>query len=209
MKNNLLKKEAPIQNQWKKQVLKKFKVKTYTISIWCNLSRNTLVSLCIQYSHKFWYTLCISGNFLPPRLAILYTCCVSLQLPSTKLQVPLSIARCTQCCQTYGFIRTNTDFWHHTELTYGISKNTDFFSFLYGLFIFSSIFTIFLGNFLWFLRTSQFYSGVKGVWCKSVTSMITKCWSDHRSDHNLLEWECRFTLGLNAATNTAYIKNCF
>ncbi len=111
--------------------------------------------------------------------------------------------------QTYGFIRTNTYFWHHTELTYGISKNTDFFPFLYVFFIFLSIFTIFLGNFQWFLRTSQFYSGMKGVWCNSVASMITKCWSDHRSDHNLLEWECRFTLGLIAATNTDYIKKCF
>ncbi len=30
---------------------------------------------------------------------------------------------------------------------------------------------------------------------------------NNRSDHNLIEWECRFTLGLNAATNTNYIKN--
>ncbi len=52
---------------------------------------------------------------------------------------------------------------------------------------------------------------VKGVWCNSIISMIIKCWSDHRSDHNLLEWECRFTLGLNAAKNiskNASNKNC-
>ncbi len=122
-----------------------------------------------------------------------------------------------QCCQMYGFIRTNTDLSVQIRIfdtirinvLYGISKNTNFFPFSHGFFIFSSIFTTFLGNFLWFLRTSQFYCGVKGVWCNSVTSMITKCCSDHRSDHNLLEWEYRFTLGLNAATNTDYIKKRF
>ncbi len=67
----------------------------------------------------------------------------------------------------------------------------------------------FFGNFLWFLRTSQFYSEWKVCGAIMSFSMITKCWSDHRSDHNLLEWECGFTLGLNAATNTDYIKKCF
>ncbi len=46
---------------------------------------------------------------------------------------------------------------------------------------------------------------VKGVWRVSVASMITKC----KSDHNIPEWESTFTLGLNAATNTDYIKKCF
>ncbi len=40
-----------------------------------------------------------------------------------------------QYYQTHGFIRTNTDFWHNTGLTYRISKNTDFFPFSYGFFI--------------------------------------------------------------------------
>ncbi len=91
---------------------------------------------------------------------------------STRISGAVSPAS-KQCCQTYG-----------------ISENTDFFPFLYRFFIFfHSIFTIFLGNFLWFLRTSQFYSGAKGVVRVSVSSMITKCESDHRSDHNVLELE--------------------
>ncbi len=53
------------------------------------------------------------------------------------------------------------------------------------------------------------YSGAKGVWCANVVSMITNRKSDHRSDHNVLKWESRFTLGLNAARNTDYIKQCF
>ncbi len=46
-------------------------------------------------------------------------------------------------------------------------------------------------------------------WRVNVTSRITKCRSNHRRDHNILEWESKFTLGLNAATNTDYIKKCF
>ncbi len=48
--------------------------------------------------------------------------------------------------------------------------------------------------------------GAKGVWRARVVSMITKCRSDHRSDPNVLEWETRFILGLNAAINTDYIE---
>ncbi len=48
----------------------------------------------------------------------------------------------------------------------------------------------------------KFYWGAKGVWRASVVSMITKCTSDHRSDPGVLEWERRFTLGLNTAKNT-------
>ncbi len=113
-----------------------------------------------------------------------------------------------QCCQTYGFIRTNTDFWHYTELTYGISKNTDFLRFLTDFSFFHQFSQFFLVTSYDFSELTVLFR-VKGVWCNSVTSTITKCWSIHRSDHNLLEWECRFTLGLNAATNTDYIKACF
>ncbi len=53
------------------------------------------------------------------------------------------------------------------------------------------------------------YSRAKGVWCASVISMITKYRSDRRSDRNALEWESKFTLELNTANNTNYIKKCF
>ncbi len=47
------------------------------------------------------------------------------------------------------------------------------------------------------------------MWRISVASMITKCRSDRRNDHNVLEWESRFTLGPRVATDTDYIKKCF
>ncbi len=50
-------------------------------------------------------------------------------------------------------------------------------------------------------------SKVQGVWRTIVISMITKCKSDHRNDHNILEWESRFTLGLNAAKIPIISKN--
>ncbi len=46
------------------------------------------------------------------------------------------------------------------------------------------------------------------MWCASVTSMITECGSDYRSDRNVLERGSRFILGLNASKNTDYIKKC-
>ncbi len=50
--------------------------------------------------------------------------------------------------------------------------------------------------------------GAKGMWRASVLSMIPKCRSDQESACNVLEWETRFTLGLNTAKNNDYIKKC-
>ncbi len=56
-------------------------------------------------------------------------------------------------------------------------------------------------------KSIQQYSGAKGVPNASVVSMITKRSNDLRSNRNVLEWESRFSTGLNTANNTDISKN--